>query len=52
MYKTAVFTLILAISSFALTLEQVRNDLKKSSFAKDSIEMEIRTVILPFLREP
>ncbi|WP_233244755.1 hypothetical protein, partial [Hallerella porci] len=29
MYKTAIFTFILAISSFALTLDQVRNDLKK-----------------------
>lgn len=45
MYKTAIFTLVLAISSFALTLDQVRNDLKKSSFAKDSIEMDIRTTI-------
>lgn len=45
MYKTAIFTFILAISSFALTLDQVRNDLKKSSFAKDSIEMDIRTTI-------
>lgn len=45
MYKTAIITLVLAISSFALTLDQVRNDLKKSSFAKDSIEMDIRTTI-------
>lgn len=45
MYKTAIITLVLAISSFALTLDQVRNDLKKSSFAKDSIEMNIRTTI-------
>ena len=29
MYKTAIITLVLAISSFALTLDQVRNDLKK-----------------------
>ncbi|PBC74481.1 hypothetical protein [Fibrobacter intestinalis] len=45
MYKIIIFTLVLAISSFALTLDQVRNDLKKSSFAKDSIEMEIRTTV-------
>lgn len=45
MYKTAIITLVLTISSFALTLDQVRNDLKKSSFAKDSIEMDIRTTI-------
>lgn len=45
MYKTAIITLVLAISSFALTLDQVKNDLKKSSFAKDSIEMEIRTIM-------
>ncbi len=29
MYKIIIFTLVLAISSFALTLDQVRNDLKK-----------------------
>lgn len=45
MYKIAIFTLFFAISSFALTLDQVRSDLKKSSFAKDSIEMEIRTTM-------
>lgn len=45
MYKIAIFTLFFALSSFALTLDQVRNDLKKSSFAKDSIEMDIRTTI-------
>lgn len=45
MYKIAIFTLFFAISSFALTLDQVRSDLKKSSFAKDSIEMDIRTTI-------
>lgn len=45
MYKTAIITLVLAISSFALTLDQVKNDLKKSSFVKDSIEMEIRTIM-------
>ena len=45
MYKIAIFTLFFAISSFALTLDQVRSDLKKSSFATDSIEMEIRTTM-------
>lgn len=45
MYKIAIFTLFFALSSFALTLDQVRSDLKKSSFAKDSIEMDIRTTI-------
>lgn len=45
MYKTILFTLIFAISSFALTLDQVRNDLKNSSIAKDSIEMDIRTTV-------
>lgn len=45
MHKVIFFILVFTISSFALTLDQVRNDLKNSSIAKDSIEMDIRTTV-------
>ena len=35
----------LVTSSFALSLDQVRADLKKSALARDSVEMSIRTTV-------
>lgn len=44
--KKIIFTLFFfSISSFALSLEQVRADLKKSALAHDSVEMSIRTTV-------
>jgi outer membrane lipoprotein-sorting protein len=44
--KKIIFTLFFfSISSFALSLEQVRADLKKSALARDSVEMSIRTTV-------
>ena len=44
--KKIIFTLlILSISSFALSLDQVRTDLKKSAHSRDSVEMSIRTTV-------
>ena len=40
-----LFILILSISSFAISLNQVRADLKTSALAQDSIEMSIRTTV-------
>jgi len=40
-----LFLLFLSISSFALSLDQVRAELKKSAFARDSVEMSIRTTV-------
>jgi outer membrane lipoprotein-sorting protein len=36
---------LLVTSSFALSLDQVRAELKKSVFARDSVEMSIRTTV-------
>ena len=36
---------LLVTSSFALSLDQVRAELKKSAFARDSVEMSIRTTV-------
>ena len=36
---------LLASSSFALSLDQVRADLKKSALSRDSVEMSIRTTV-------
>ena len=44
--KTIIFTLLFfSMSSFALSLDQVRAELKKSAFARDSVEMSIRTTV-------
>ena len=44
--KKIIFTLlILSISSFALSLDQVRTDLKMSALSRDSVEMSIRTTV-------
>ena len=44
--KKIIFTLLFfSISSFALSLDQVRAELKKSAFARDSVEMSIRTTV-------
>lgn len=44
--KKIIFTLLFfSISSFALSLDQVRIDLKKSALARDSVEMSIRTTV-------
>lgn len=45
MSKILLSILLLAISSFALTLDQVRADLKKAAMAQDSSEMQIRTTV-------
>ena len=36
---------LLVTSSFAFSLDQVRAELKKSAFARDSVEMSIRTTV-------
>ena len=44
--KKIIFTILFfSISSFALSLDQVRAELKKSAFARDSVEMSIRTTV-------
>lgn len=45
MPKILLSILLLSISTFALTLDQVRADLKKSAMAQDSTEMSIRTTV-------
>lgn len=45
MTKILLSILLLTISSFALSLDQVRADLKKASLAQDSTEMRIRTIV-------
>ena len=45
MSKILLSILLLAISSFALTLDQIRTDLKKSAMAQDSTEMQIRATV-------
>ncbi|MEE0877045.1 hypothetical protein [Fibrobacter intestinalis] len=42
MHKILFFLLIISIHSFALTLDQVRADLKKNSISGDSIELSVR----------
>ena len=45
MKNIVLFLLFFSISSFALSLDQVRAELKKSAFARDSVEMSIRTTV-------
>lgn len=45
MKKIIVFLSFLATASFALSLDQVRADLKKSALSRDSVEMSIRTTV-------
>lgn len=45
MKKILLSILLFSISSFALSLNQVRADLKASAMAQDSIEMSIRTTV-------
>lgn len=45
MPKILLSILLFTVSSFALTLDQVRADLKKSTMAQDSTEMQIRTTV-------
>lgn len=45
MKKLILALSLLVTSSFALSLDQVRADLKKSALARDSIEMNIRTTV-------
>lgn len=45
MKRIILLVLLIPISSFALTLDQVRNDLKNSSVDMDSIEMDLRTTV-------
>lgn len=45
MKKLVIALCLLASSSFALSLDQVRAGLKKSALARDSIEMNIRTTV-------
>lgn len=45
MKKLVIALCLLVTSSFALSLDQVRADLKKSAFARDSVEMSIRTTV-------
>lgn len=45
MNRIILLVLLIPISSFALTLDQVRNDLKNSSVDMDSIEMDLRTTV-------
>lgn len=45
MRKLLLSILLFSVSSFALSLNQIRADLKTSSLAQDSIEMSIRTTV-------
>ena len=45
MRKILFILLIISIHSFALTLDQVRADLKKNSISGDSIEINVRTSV-------
>ena len=45
MNKIIFILLFFSISSFALSLDQVRAELKKAAFARDSVEMSIRTTV-------
>lgn len=45
MKKLILALSLLATASFALSLDQVRTDLKKSALSRDSVEMSIRTTV-------
>ena len=45
MCKILIIFLFFSVSSFALTLDQVRVDLKKNSILGDSIELSVRTSV-------
>lgn len=45
MKKMILFALLLSTASFALTLDQVRADLKSNAIAGDSVEMNILTTV-------
>lgn len=45
MRKLLFSILLLSVSSFALSLNQVRADLKTTALAQDSVEMSIRTTV-------
>lgn len=45
MCKILIYFLVFSVSSFALTLDQVRADLKKNSISGDSIEINVRTSV-------
>ena len=45
MCKILIYFLVFSVSSFALTLDQVRTDLKKNSISGDSIELSVRTSV-------
>ena len=45
MCKILISFLVFSVSSFALTLDQVRADLKKNSISGDSIEINVRTSV-------
>ena len=45
MKKIIVTLFFFSISSFALSLDQIRADLKKSALSRDSVEMSIRTTV-------
>lgn len=40
-----IFLFFFSVSSFALTLDQVRVELKKNSISGDSIELSVRTYV-------
>ncbi|MCL4100942.1 hypothetical protein MMG03_000511 [Fibrobacter succinogenes] len=45
MPKFLLSILLFSVSSFALTLDQVRADLKSRALSQDSVEMSIRTTV-------
>ena len=45
MCKSLFFFVVLVSSSFALTLEQVRAELKTNTITSDSVEMGIKTTV-------
>ena len=45
MCKILIYFLVFSVSSFALTLDQVRAGLKKNSISGDSIEINVRTSV-------
>ncbi|WP_407450346.1 hypothetical protein [Fibrobacter sp.] len=45
MKKIALFLCFFTVSSFSLTLDQVRMSLNKSAANRDSSEMKIRTTV-------
>lgn len=52
MRRIATLLLFAVVISNALTLEQVKADLKKSPLASDSVEMNIKTTISTTLTQP